>query len=142
MIPARVSKMYISHIGEDSSCSSYSPPTHPYPTNLFFAFVVLFWLKVVCCYLGWQIWEKTSNSFWTILGHVQYQRNRSILWSYFIFLLNLIFPFSKFLWKGTVQIVFFHIYIQGEELKKLIGAVTYIECSSKTQQVFYYYLLI
>lgn len=23
---------------------------------------------------------------------------------------------------------------QGEELKKLIGAVTYIECSSKTQQ--------
>lgn len=24
---------------------------------------------------------------------------------------------------------------QGEELKKMIGAVTYIECSSKTQQV-------
>jgi hypothetical protein len=24
---------------------------------------------------------------------------------------------------------------QGEELKKIIGAVTYIECSSKTQQV-------
>lgn len=24
---------------------------------------------------------------------------------------------------------------QGEELKKTIGAVTYIECSSKTQQV-------
>ncbi|KAL5833569.1 hypothetical protein ACOSQ3_017243 [Xanthoceras sorbifolium] len=24
---------------------------------------------------------------------------------------------------------------QGEELKKMIGAVTYIECSSKTQQI-------
>ena len=24
---------------------------------------------------------------------------------------------------------------QGEELKKMIGAITYIECSSKTQQV-------
>lgn len=27
---------------------------------------------------------------------------------------------------------------QGEELKKMIGAVTYIECSSKTQQVPYF----
>lgn len=26
---------------------------------------------------------------------------------------------------------------QGEELKKMIGAVVYIECSSKTQQVLY-----
>lgn len=29
-------------LGEDNSCSSFSPPTRPYPTNLFFAFVVLY----------------------------------------------------------------------------------------------------
>lgn len=26
-------------------------------------------------------------------------------------------------------------YVQGEELKKIIGAAVYVECSSKTQQV-------
>ena len=29
----------------------------------------------------------------------------------------------------------FHRSMQGEELRKLIGAAAYIECSSKTQQV-------
>jgi hypothetical protein len=29
----------------------------------------------------------------------------------------------------------YEIDVQGEELKKMIGAVIYIECSSKTQQV-------
>jgi hypothetical protein len=30
---------------------------------------------------------------------------------------------------------------QGEELRKLIGAAAYIECSSKTQQVLHFILL-
>lgn len=30
---------------------------------------------------------------------------------------------------------YLHWFVQGEELKKMIGAAVYIECSSKTQQV-------
>ena len=85
-------------------------------------------------------------------------------WSYFIFLSNLVFvsasphltftqcrfshwaviecitfslPFQVFMERKCTKISLF----QGEELKKLIGAVAYIECSSKTQQVSDYYLL-
>lgn len=39
-----------------------------------------------------------------------------------------------------IMLLFKHNGEQGEELKKMIGAVTYIECSSKTQQVPYFYV--
>jgi hypothetical protein len=38
-------------------------------------------------------------------------------------------------YKDVIFFFFFYYLLKGEELRKLIGAPVYIECSSKTQQV-------
>ena len=80
-----------------------------------------------------------SNFLWTILVQCQLLQHRYYKFSYHHpFLLGEGERYDLLIHKYIdPTLIFVLLWWKGEELRKLIGAPAYIECSSKTQQVYF-----
>lgn len=98
-------------------------------------FVIIFLiLKLILLWLhdirssGWQaVFHRPP---WRCSNYYSSGKKKNWYPAYFSQFCNLL----KIMWTK----VFLYCSVQGEELRKLIGAPAYIECSSKTQQVGYW----